>query len=254
MYAIKDYDFKYLSEIVKNYFILNFMKRCDKCYQYPLNPSGVQINHNRDSNLPLVFLIGGVGGSGKSSFIDLCKKHMINVHEESTIDPCKQVVKYMAELEEKSYHNIGVVSLDRDIENKTDSYRSLLHDLKVAWCAADDGPNAITTSIVRNRLFAETPATAIFINIREPDQFIHLREKLQDEISAIVLTMCVNRPGVASDAFINEGDRTTMDFDYDLYISNEKDLSGLEVIAEQFCLTVEDTNEKIISLYEEITK
>lgn len=245
MFEIKETYFPHMSEIIKNYLVMNWYHKTFTTLnqEYDIHPD-VYVSDNDEPNFPLVILIGGVGGSGKSTFIQYCKNHMDGVFEESTIDCCKQVVNYMAHME--SICKKGSL-LQSEINIKSDQYRTLLNRLKSAWCEIDDGPNELVIHRVRNLMSSDENPSVIFINVREPEQIDHLKAKLEDEASCVVLTLAVTRN--ESDMFTNQADRTTLDYDYDMYVNNTSDLETLEEVAVQFCIAVRTTNREIQKLY-----
>lgn len=230
--------YEHLSNIIKHYLLMNFEYRVRL---YDATSKSYELEHIKITNgYPIVVLIGGAGGSGKSTFIKFCQEYMDGVYEESTIDSCKKVVDYIITLEENS-DPCGLTVLKDAKTEKSDMYRTLLSKLKKIWCEADDGPNTIILNRVDeiiNR--GGSVSSLIFINVREPEQITHLKEVLETRINAVVLTLAVIR--TSPESFENSSDRNTLNFKYDFYISNNKELNDLEEYAKLFCLAVKDTN------------
>ena len=127
-------------------------------------------------------------------------------------------------------------SLNDYIEAKDDRYRTLLNDLKRIWCEADDGPNTIACNTVNWIINTKKPASIIFMNVREPGQIAHLKRRLIQECNVLVLTLAVLRNDVSDT--MNSGDAHTLDYNYDIYIKNSRDLEYLDTMAFQFCRSI----------------
>lgn len=239
--------YRNVAEIFKNYFLIDFQTRMINTGRASFSVQDLSPFTLRPSNnyLPLVILVGGVQGSGKSSFIDLCKKHMDGVHELSSIDCVKDLVNYMIKLEE-STGTVSTSPLRSHVEPKDDTYRTLLSDLKKIWCDADDGPNHIVCNLVDSLIDAESFTSMMFINVREPEQIDHLKNLLESNSEVVVLTLAVLRND-PTDA-MNESDQHTLDYNYDIYIKNSMSLSELEYLATEFCLSVETTNSMVSAI------
>lgn len=240
MYNINDKYADNISKVIKHYLLANYNRLgsddSDTLTSYTLHSYKEYANVPIE-NLPIVVLIGGTGGSGKSSFIEFCIQNNSNIYEESTIDCCKEVADFMyskfyvADSQEE-------INFRRAIIEKSDEYRALLHDLKMAWCKFDDGPNNVVLNQVENRI-NEDSAFLVFINVREPNQIEHLKSTLQDKYRYIPITMKVYRDTVKD--WSNEGDATTENYEYDIVIDNSGSLLHLENEADKFCVAVAQT-------------
>lgn len=195
----------------------------------------------------VVVLIGGKGTSGKSTFISYVQGILgaVKCQEFSTIDPVKEIVRRMYEQEQRAiFKAMGLdypmaylstkrpAPLLKEIEEKTDIYRSLLHDIKMVWCEVDDGPNMITFCLVQH--FFTKAGTLAFVNCREPEQFDHIKVALaKDKPEWNVITLNMYRPGHGED-ITNKGDKTTDAYEYDYTISNDGTLQQLNDQAHEF--------------------
>ena len=196
---------------------------------------------------PLVVLIGGTATSGKSTFISYVQEIVgANICKEfSTIDPVKEIVRRMFELEQSAiYRSLGLNNpvavvkgnpeaspMMREINDKTDKYRSLLHDIKMLWCDIDDGPNIITFCNVQ--AFFKKSGVVAFVNVREPEQITHIIETLRkSKPDWKVITLNIVRDDVQS--FSNQGDQDTNKFDYDITLKNNGTLEDLHKYASAF--------------------
>ena len=192
----------------------------------------------------LVVLIGGKGTSGKSTFISYVQGILgaNKCQEFSTIDPVKEIVEFMRSLEEAAimaslglsqyqYH-LDPSPLSKEIIEKTDKYRSLLHDIKMIWCDVDDGPNVITFGKVQH--FFTNNGEIAFVNCREPEQFAHIIDTLsKNKPEWTIVTLNIIRDG-AGDTITNQGDQDTNNFKYDIAINNNGTLEDLKNKAKVF--------------------
>jgi hypothetical protein len=192
----------------------------------------------------VVVLIGGKGTSGKSTFISYVQEILgaNKCQEFSTIDPVKEIVEFMRSLEEAAimaslglsqyqYH-LDPSPLAKEIIEKTDKYRSLLHDIKMIWCDVDDGPNVITFGKVQH--FFTNNGEIAFVNCREPEQFNHIIDTLsKSKPEWTIVTLNIIRDG-AGDTITNQGDQDTNNFKYDITINNNGTLEDLKNKAKVF--------------------
>jgi dephospho-CoA kinase len=192
----------------------------------------------------VVVLIGGKGTSGKSTFISYVQEILgaNKCQEFSTIDPVKEIVEFMRSLEEAAimaslglsqyqYH-LDPSPLAKEITEKTDKYRSLLHDIKMIWCDVDDGPNVITFGKVQH--FFTNNGEIAFVNCREPEQFAHIIDTLsKSKPEWTIVTLNIIRDG-AGDTITNQGDQDTNNFKYDITINNNGTLEDLKNKAKAF--------------------
>ena len=192
----------------------------------------------------VVVLIGGKGTSGKSTFISYVQGILgaNKCQEFSTIDPVKEIVEFMRSLEEAAimaslglsqyqYH-LDPSPLAKEIIEKTDKYRSLLHDIKMIWCDVDDGPNVITFGKVQH--FFTNNGEIAFVNCREPEQFTHIIDTLsKSKPEWTIVTLNIIRDG-AGDTITNQGDQDTNNFKYDMTINNDGTLEDLKNKAKAF--------------------
>lgn len=210
---------------------------------------------------PVVILINGAGGCGKSTFIknveSYCKAvYSGKVIELSTIDPVRRAV-YDLLLDE--HVAISTVQKDtaptiKEIEDKKDdAYRSFLHDVKMAWEKYNNGPNryivgwvanyAMNYDLVSARSHIKNAAHStlnnalfLFVNVREIPSLTNLRTTLLD-MGFPVLTALVQGK-VNPSSFSNDADRNVMDYNYDIVIHNQRKLRDLKIVADLFASTL----------------
>lgn len=249
MNRIPQQDFEHLSNLIKHYLLLNFEYR-SMLYSLENKIKDLDLISIKN-NYPIVVLIGGPGGSGKSTFINFCQKYMNGVYEESTIDACKDVLDYI--ITKEPLNSDGSNDLQLSKYYKSDMYRTFLSKLKNLWCEIDDGPNSIVVTRIEEIIErGEIESSLIFVNVREPDQIKHLKELLEKELNAVVVTLAIIR--VPPESFENISDRTTLDYKYDIYVKNDAEIEKLEEIAKLFCISVKDTNFIIDDLYTSLIK
>lgn len=244
MSKIEGLHFPYVSAIFKNHILIEFQQRLLNAGRSAFMTDAFDACNIEDVDdyLPLVVLIGGVQGSGKSSFINYCKKHMQGVREESTIDCCKMLVEEMAKMESVKYSE----EITTAIQTKNEKYRTLLNQLKTLWCEFDDGPNSIVCSLV-DSVIDRTKTSILFINVREPEQIAHLKQRIEEGCGVTVLTMAVLRNDPTDS--MNDADKRTLDYAYDIWIKNSMTFAELEFSAVQFCTSVADSNDAVKRIY-----
>lgn len=210
---------------------------------------------------PVVILINGAGGCGKSTFIKcvetICKAvYSGKVIELSTIDPVRQAVH---DLLQDEYISISTVQKDSVLtpseveQKKDDAYRSFLHDVKMAWEKYSNGPNRYAVGWVANyamnydlvcartHINNVTHATLnkalfLFVNVREIPSLTDLRSMLLD-MGFPVLTALIQGK-VNPSSFSNDADRNVLDYNYDIVIQNQRKLRDLKIVADLFASTL----------------
>lgn len=242
MYIKDDYKHE-IANIARNSLVLNYKLADVETIVENISPS---LPHLR-----FVILIGGVGGSGKSSFINFCSKFHEDVYEESTIDCCKTLVRYMLDLESQSHGVFSHETILNMEDEKSDAYRTLLSDLKQAWCEFSDGPNKIVCNQV-DRLYRDEDPFLIFVNVREPEQIDYLKKSLESLHNCIPVTLQVVRND--DNTWSNYSDRTTSNYDYDITIDNSNTLMNLEDVAAKFCNAVTHTNMQLSDLMKRVVR
>lgn len=158
-----------------------------------------------------IFIINGIGGSGKDTFIEQLKiinKNLI-IHNLSTIDPVREMV-----------HSKGVV------ENKTSKvYRQLLHDTKMSWVKECDGAfNYISDKI--NSI--KDSHSIVFIHSREVDEIARFKENFK---ATTILLKSNNIKNNECDSVLNQ----INEYKYDINLFNNfSNISKIVEIAEMF--------------------
>ena len=105
-----------------------------------------------------------------------------------------------------------------DATMKDSKYRSLLHDIKMAWLDFDDGPN----QLVLQRIFnyrEDGNVQIIFNNCREPEQLAYW-DKLLTDAGIHHFSLAINNHNIKWD-LTNLADRTTDNYIYTFYFTND---------------------------------
>lgn len=161
----------------------------------------------------LVVIINGPGGSGKDTFIEICREllapRQIPVHSFSAVDQVKEWAK--------------VMGWDGA---KDEAGRKLLYDIKMASARYNNGPTKYLLKSVKG---IETGL--IFLHIREPQEIAKLAAQLPQ-----VLKLHIMREGAA--VLANGADNVTLESSYDYYIDNNGTLDDLQFRAQQFLSTL----------------
>ena len=165
-----------------------------------------------------IVIINGSGGSGKSTFVRLCKEILEsqtnwNVLELSTVDWVKAVAQF--------------AGWDGSKEEKD---RKFLHELKMALEEWDNSPNQKVfdqiNTVINNEMLNKKN-WLFFVNIREPkciDAFIKQNEKVTNIPCKTILVENANVPPIIS----NPADGEVQHYHYDTVISNSSDLNNLK--------------------------
>ena len=157
---------------------------------------------------PIVYIINGVGGSGKSSFVSLCKEICPSVEEISTVDFVKQVAKF--------------AGWD---EVKDDRGRRFLADIKDAM----DRYDRLTIKSVEQRIDADN-SKIYFVNARSPYDIEYLKRKYNAK------AILIDRPGIPL-IFSNHADAKVYDYKYDIVIKNNGNVDDFKNKAKSFLIS-----------------
>ena len=176
------------------------------------------------SKIQLIVLIGGFGNSGKDKFIEYIAEK-IPVGNESTIDPAKELLDHMIEVE-KGY-DIPMINQQSHILNKTAIYRETLHNIKMMWNRFDDGCDRITMK----KVFDHTDKNIIFVHMREPECFQQWKEVCS--LYCYTATLCI-RGRHKKEEYTSHGDRDVEDYNHDIWVNNTGTLEELQDKANAF--------------------
>ena len=160
---------------------------------------------------PRVYVINGVGGSGKSTFVSILSKLHPSIKEISTVDKVKEVAKVAGWDGEKDDKGRRFLA---DIKDAMDVYD------KLSWKNVD-------------RVIEEAPYYIYFINARSDYDIDYFKKRWNAR------TILVEKPNIPL-IFSNHADARVMDYEYDIVIHNDGDLEDLRNKALQFLLNEEN--------------
>lgn len=160
---------------------------------------------------PLVYIINGVGGSGKSTFVSILSELNPSIKEISTVDKVKEVAK--------------LAGWDGEKDGKG---RRFLADIKDAM----DAYGKLSQKNV-DKVIEEDPYHIYFVNARSNYDIDYFKQRWNAK------TILVERPG-SPIFFSNHADAGVMDYNYDIVIYNGGNLESLRHQAIQFLLNEEN--------------
>lgn len=165
-----------------------------------------------------IIIVNGYPQSGKDAFVDSCLEIMgVYARKRSTIDIVKEMAKIAGWNGKKSPEN-----------------RKLLSDIKDLISAWNDVPFKYIKNQIRlfkdylNSYDITDDNAALFVFSREPEEI----QRFKDELGAV--TVCVRRKEAENAAISNHADANVLDYEYDYYIDNNKDLAHLQNVARVF--------------------
>ncbi|MDZ4840106.1 MAG: hypothetical protein SGJ04_08880 [Bacteroidota bacterium] len=169
-----------------------------------------------------VYIINGPAGTGKDTFINICRLFLsgnLNVVTYSAVDEVKQHLK-----DNENWDGV----------TKDSYWRLRMYEVKMQMVADNDRPTRYLIESVEN-----TPDDSIvFLHIREPDEIVKLLRLYPD-----AQTIHMDREGV--ERFVNPADALTQTIEYNFYLLNN---GGLEELAEQVrAFILENVGEGLIS-------
>ena len=160
---------------------------------------------------PLVYIINGVGGSGKSTFVSILSELHPSIKEISTVDKVKEVAKLAGWNGEKDGRG-----------------RRFLADIKDAMDAYDKLSQKNVDKVIE-----EAPYYIYFINARSNYDIDYFKRRWNAK------TILIERPGSPL-IFSNHADAGVIDYNYDIVICNGGNLENLRNQAIQFLLNEEN--------------
>lgn len=166
-----------------------------------------------------IFVINGAAGSGKDTFVRLCRKftgdaYLLNI---STVDKVKEMA--------------ARCGWDG---TKTPKNRKFLSDLKALLTDWADVPlKDVIQQIERfkrefERYDISDDRAVVFIHCREPEEISKLVKALDAR------TLLVRRAAAENITASNQSDAGVLDYEYDIHINNNGSLAELERTAEVF--------------------
>jgi hypothetical protein len=171
-----------------------------------------------------VVIINGIGGSGKDTFVAMCKDvlgadRILNI---STVDFVKEVAEFCG--------------WDG---TKTSENRKFLSDLKRVLTEWDNVPfNKVVDDIdawAYGRIAeGEYERSLVFVHCREPKEIEKFIEHYNIDNKNIVTALLIRREAAESVKQINDSDNSVLNYSYDYVIRNEGTLDDLKESARVF--------------------
>lgn len=193
---------------------------------------------------PIIVIINGAGGNGKDTFIEAAGKKCAAMNI-SSITEVKNACETLINSVEQYNSTTWSINPKDEMLQKSDAYRSFLHDVKTAWIKFCNGPAESMYSEIRRTIDAQIHGMeaydVIFLHIREVDEIAKVRDYLIQQMGLIVLTVLV-RGWVAASNYTNSGDADVENFTYDMTISNRSTLDMWEIQANMFAERISQAN------------
>lgn len=169
---------------------------------------------------PIVYLITGVSGSGKDTFVKMVDDRLspVGAVNLSTVDPIKEFLDGYGVPRDRSYH--ATRKLISDIKILLENYANLTsyHTVKTVKKLINDG------------LSYKTP---IFIHVREQEHIDKLKELFKTDV--IVQVVKLVRSQAMTNVPDNEGDKGALTVKADITIANNGNMESLNYSALAFC-------------------
>lgn len=162
-----------------------------------------------------VVIINGHAGCGKSTFIDLCRKHpKADVYEFSMVDAAKTMAKVVGWTEKQ----------------KSPKDRKFLSDLKDLIDKYNDGSFEYLKFLLHNYVYSHDldKEVVVFINAREAADI----KRLCDTFNA--KSLVIRRKEVESIPASNHADANWWNYSYDYAVDNNDGLEFLEKNSQNF--------------------
>ena len=161
-----------------------------------------------DAESPAVYIINGVGASGKSTFVSILSELHPLIKEISTVDKVKEVAEFAGWNGEKD-----------------DKGRRFLADIKDAM----DRYDRLTIKSVEQRIDADN-SKIYFVNARSPYDIEYLKRKYNAK------AILIDRPGIPL-IFSNHADAGVYDYKYDIVIKNNGNFDDFKNKAKSFLIS-----------------
>jgi len=185
---------------------------------------------------PIIVILNGVGGSGKGTFASMVAKYAEDpILEISVVDPLREIADKLIHTHVDNYIDLykdRPKTSDEHAAEKSDQWRSLMHDLKMSWQNLDDGPNLYCLGQIIRMVTVdnkdEIPGI-IFVNIREEENINRFKDYCHS-MGLICFSLLIDGK-IDSSQFTNEGDALVNTFEYDVTIPNKGNLDDLSITA-----------------------
>lgn len=165
-----------------------------------------------------IIIVNGAPRSGKDTFVNFCLKELKGLGKSvSTVDFVKEIA--------------AMCGWDGTKTLKNREFLSNLKDLLTEW--GDVPYKKIAKEIALfdyalNQYDIDGDRGFVFVMCREPQEI----QKFVDRLGA--KTLCVRREEAENSEFSNHADANVLDYEYDYYIDNNKNLAHLQNAARVF--------------------
>jgi len=173
---------------------------------------------------PIVCIINGYSGSGKDTLINAVSQvlDVEYVHPFYT-GPIDEMVECIRKAESREMGFFGDMTIDNEIANKTDKYRTLLYDLKTAWDKFNMGMLRFCLYQIDRQINEESDTgvqhDVVFIPLRSPADIKYVRDRLVNQMGIITITVLIKSWVTAND-HPGTGDDDVENYPYDIVIKN----------------------------------
>ena len=165
-----------------------------------------------------IFIINGSGGVGKDTFVNMVSKYVPTTNY-SSVDKIKEAAKIIG------WHG-----------EKTEKARKFLSDLKVLSTEYNNFPYKSMVNKIEDFL-EDTVNQFLFLHIREPEEI----KRLSEEFDLTTILISNNNVSLID---TNMADKHVFDYEYDMKITNDSNLTELNEKAKIFCEIYGDINEQ----------
>ena len=205
--------------------ILNYLRATTTLsIENGINTPNLDGDASADQKYPIIVLINGAGGNGKDTFVEAVGKSC-SASNLSTIQEVKDAADVLISVVDNYDLAVGpTVCAGKHKEEKTDQYRSFLHDIKMAWANFCDGPNTCILGhlqdIMAEQLSGNVAYDVIFVHVREPEEIEKLKTAITQKLGLICITILV-KGLVDPSVYTNSGDAGVYNYNYDMTIINQ---------------------------------
>ena len=162
-----------------------------------------------------IFIVNGIGASGKSSF----EQYVQEVTKDKPVI-ITSIIDYVKDIDICAGWDGGKTMADR-------KFLSNLKDILTEW---NDSPMQEIVNQIEDIRVHEGDDSIVFIDMREPDDIDRFIANSKDEVS----TVLVRRIEKEGTNYGNRADDNVFNYNYDIVIENNKDLLDLRSAAVTF--------------------
>ena len=162
-----------------------------------------------------IFIVNGIGGSGKTSF-----EHYVQEIVEDKPVIITSIIDYVKDIAVCAGWDGGKTMADR-------KFLSNLKDILTEW---NDSPMQEIVNQIEDIRVHEGDDSIVFIDMREPDDIDRFIANSKDEVSTILVRR-IDKEGIA---YGNRADDGVFNYNYDIIIENNGSLEDLHSAAVTF--------------------